>query len=558
MNRSRILVSLVLVVGLLATACSSPAPAATPTAKPPAAATSAPAATSPPAPTPLPAKAGKITVSHGINVPDTLFQKISDNTLSRMVAHHVLDGLVAVDARDGSVHPWLAAEWDITDGGRVYTFKLRQDVTFHDGTPFNAEAVKFNFDYVFQPDVPQKFAYGAMGGTKYVGTEVVDEYTVKVTFDAPNAVFLVNLSDGGLGIDSPTAVQAAGDDYGIKTLVGTGPFRFKEYVQGSHTTLVRNEDYAWAPDYYENQGPPYLEELTYREIEDADTRLAAMEGGEIQFITINPPQASTVEADPDLAVLTTPKAGTTRMYLMNLAKPPTDDLRVRQAINHAIDKVGMIQLPAWSGYANPGVAALPSNMIPGGMPASLKALDYDFDVAKANALMDEAGWVMGADGIREKDGVKFILDMIGTTTGVPQMEPLDQMLRAIGGQLKIGSGDFNYWLDTVAAGDFHMTLMSDSGYNSPALMAEFFLTDAVYNDYSYSNAFFDEHVHAALGAATQEEVWDNLIPALEQLQRDAVGVMGFEQLYLYAASSNLQGVYFNEIGFPYFYQAWAE
>jgi len=556
MVRIRIFAVVTVVALVLSAGCASQQPTSTPTRPP---ATQAPQATQPPPPPPTEApKGGSIVVSHGINVPDTLNQKISDNTISRMVAHHILDGLVAVNAEDGSVHPWLAAEWDISPDGKVYTFKLRQDVTFHDGTPFNAEAVKFNFDYVFQPDVPHKFAWGALGGDKYDKTEVVDEYTVAVHFKEANAVFLVNLSDGGLGIDSPTAMQEAGDDYGIKTVVGTGPFKFKEWVKGSHVTLVRNEEYNSAPAFYENSGPAYLEEITYRDVEDVATRLAALEGAELQFATINPPQASTVESHPDLVVLTTPKAGTTRMYLMNLAKPPTDDLKVRQAVNHAIDKVGLIQLPAWSGYANPGVAALPSNMIPGGMPDSLKALDYEFNVAKANELMDEAGWVMGDDGIREKDGVKFILDMVTTTAGVPQVEPLDQMLREIGGQLNISSGDFNYWIDTVAAGDSHITLMSDSGFNAPALIWEFFASDGVYNDYSYNNAEVDEYIHAALGAATQAEVWENMVPALEQINRDAVGVMGFEQLYLYGAASSLKGVYFNEIGFPYFYDAWVE
>jgi len=558
MRHARIVICVLALALVLASACA-PSPTATPVpAQPPATAPTAAPPTAAPTEPPPAAKGGTITVSHGINVPDTLNQKISDNTISRMVAHHVLDGLVAVDARDGSVHPWLATDWEISADGKVYTFYLREDVTFHDGTPFNAEAVKYNFDYPFQPDIPHKFAWGALGGEKYEKTEVVDEYTVEVYFTEPNAVFLVNLSDGGLGIDSPPAMQEAGEDYGVKTMIGSGPFKFKEWVKGSHVTLVRNDDYAWAPEFYENDGPPYLEQITYRDVEDPATRLAALEGAEINFITINPPQASAVEANPDTVVLTTPKAGTTRMYLMNLAKPPTDDLKVRQAINHAIDKEGLIMLPAWSGYANPGVAALPSNMIPGGMPDSLKALDLKYDVAKANQLMDEAGWEMGADGIRAKDGIQFILDMICTTAGIPQVEPLDQMLRDIGGQLNILSGDFNYWIDTVFEGDFHITLMSDSGYNAPALIWEFFDSEGVYNDYSYSDPEFDTYVRAALGAANQEQVWENLIPALELLNEAAVGVMGFEQLYLYAATTDVQGAYFNEIGFPYFYDAWVE
>ena len=153
-----------------------------------------------------------------------------------MIARNVLDGLVAVNPADGSVNPWLAESWEVSPDGLSYTFKLRQDVVFHDGTPFNAAAVKRNFDETVDPAQKPGFGFTAMGSDAYDSTEVVDDFTVKVNFKQPFAAFLLYLSDGGLGIDSPTAMDAGGENYGITSLVGSGPYKFVEYVQTDHVT----------------------------------------------------------------------------------------------------------------------------------------------------------------------------------------------------------------------------------------------------------------------------------------------------------------------------------
>jgi ABC-type transport system substrate-binding protein len=113
------------------------------------------------------ARTGTLVVTQGQNVADTLNQHISTHTYSRMTAHNVLDTLVAVNPKDGSIHPWLATSWDVSADGKVYTFELRQDVKFHDGTPFNAQAVKYNFDYTARPDITHGFAWNALGGDDY-------------------------------------------------------------------------------------------------------------------------------------------------------------------------------------------------------------------------------------------------------------------------------------------------------------------------------------------------------------------------------------------------------
>jgi len=506
-----------------------------------------------------PVEGGTLVASfNGVAVADTLNQHTSDYTPSRMVAHHVLDTLVAVDPEDGSIQPWLASSWEISPDCKVYTFKLREDVRFHDGTPFNAEAVKYNFDYTVRPDVKHGFAWMAIGAEEYDRSEVVDEFTVKVYFKSPQPWFLANLSDGGMGIDSPTAMEDAGDDYGISVLVGTGPFKFVEWVRDNHVTLARNEEYNWAAPLFGHQGPPYLDQLVYRDVADVSTQAAALEAGELHLLTLVESQAAQFGGNEDVQILPVPKAGTTRMVVMNLTRPPTDDIRVRQAINYALDKEAMIQLPAWSGYANPGVAPLPANMVPGGDLSSVEPYAYPYDPEEAKQLLDEAGWTVGADGIREKDGEQLVLDIVVPDIYTSYFEPMDPMLREVGIKLNFQIGDFNFWWSKSSEGDFDLTVASDSGYNGPAMVSEFFYSKSGNNFSRYQSDEVDQYIENALSSVTQEEVWENIMPAMGQIMKDAVGVMLWEQTYVYGARANVHDVFFNEVGYPYMYDAWIE
>ena len=345
---------------------------------------------------------GELTMAYADSVADTLNQHRSNFTVSRMVARHVIECLTWVNPADGSVNPWLADSWEISPDGLVYTFKLKEGVVFHDGTPFNAEAVKANFDATMDETQRPGFAYQALGGTSYVGTEVVDEYTVKVTFSAPHATFLLYLSDGGTGIDSPTALAAGGQDYGTTSLVGSGPFKFVEWVTGDHVTLERNPDYPGGPAAFGFTGPTPLDRLIFRDVPEANVRAQAVVNGEIQMARIIEPNVPEVEGQEGVVIIATPKAGSTRMFLMNTAKAPMDDINVRKAVNMAIDKVTMLTLPGWAGYGRPGIAPMPSNMVPNGDLSSLAQYDIPYNLEGANALLD-AIW-LGAQRRRPREG----------------------------------------------------------------------------------------------------------------------------------------------------------
>jgi peptide/nickel transport system substrate-binding protein len=500
---------------------------------------------------------GELQMAYDVSVGDTLNQHRSNHTTTRMVARHVLDCLTWVNPADGSVNPWLAESWEITPDGLEYTFTLKQGVTFHDATPFNAEAVKANFESSMDPNERPGFAYQALGGTAYDATEVVDDHTVKVTFKQPHAPFLLYLSDGGTGIDSPEAMASAGADYGTTSLVGSGPYTFVEWVKDSHVALEKNPDYASAPAAFGFSGPTPLDKLTFRDVPEAAVRASAVVNGEIQMARIIEPNVPDVQGAEGVEIIATPKAGSTRMYLMNTAKAPTDDINVRRAINMAIDKQAMLQLPGWAGYGRPGLAPLPSNMVPDGDLSMLAQYDIPYDLDGANTLLDENGWALNGD-LREKDGVQLVLDMVTTQGDVDagQIEPIDGFLNEIGAKLNIRAGDFNFWIDTVQKTDFHMTLMSDSGYIGVGIIEEFFREGEPFANYGLANPELNALIDAAVAAPNLEEQWKNLIPAMAIIMQEVVGVMGWEQDYLDAASSNVGGLAYNEVGFPWFYGAY--
>lgn len=520
----------------------------------PSAATSTVAASA--APSTGPVAGGTLRMAYSQVVSDTLNQHVSNHTQSRMIARHVLDCLVAVDPETGEIVPWLATEWEVSDDSTEYTFKLREGVTFHDGTPFNAEAVKANFEFTMDPNTKHGFAYGALGGDKFKGTEVVDEYTVKLTYNEPYGTLLPSLSDGGTGIDSPTALTAGGENYGITSLVGTGPYRFVEWVAKDRVVLEPNPDYAWGSAVNGHEGPPFLEQLIFQEIAENATRAAALQNGDIQMSQLVESQAAEFEGSTDVAIQLVPKPGTSRMYVMNMKRPALADLRVRQAINHAVDKPTLIRLPAWAGIGRPGVAPLPANMVPNGDLSTLQPFDYAFDPERAKALLDEAGWTVGADGIREKDGKQLVLEVVTTAASVPTVEPVDGMLNAVGIKLNINSGDFNYYIETTARGEFDITQRSDSGYNAVGMIEEYFHTTGVYNTHGMETlpeaAEIDAAIDKALTTPDVETRWEGLFTAMELVMKNAVAIMGWEIDYVFGVRSSVQDVTFNEVGYPYF------
>ena len=307
--------------------------------------------------------------------------------------------------------PGLATRWEISDDGLEYTFWLRDDVVFHDGTPFNAEAVKATFDRMVDP-ATRSLQVGRLG--PYERSEVIDEFTVRVVLSEPFNVFMSNLSEVALAPASPTATERLGDDYALNP-VATGPFRVQGWPDDNTVVLERNPDYAWGPEFWNNRGPAYLDTITYRFVEESATRLITIETGEADIIDAPPAQElDRLVASGRYQIDSFVVPGMPQILNVNITVSPTDELAVRRAVMHAVDRDALASV-LFFGVNPPAHGPLSS----GSWAFWPEIADmYPFDLELAGQLLDEAGWVMNAaTGIRERDGVPLRIRHVTSSGG---------------------------------------------------------------------------------------------------------------------------------------------
>lgn len=349
-----------------------------------------------------PTAGGDLVVGVASSYIDVLDPNVTAQTVAHEVMGPIFDTLVYQDTQ-GKFFPGLATKWDATPDGLTFTFTLNNAAKFHDGTPFDAAAVKANLDRMAASDTKSRLAGPRLSGY-YASSEVVDPATVKIHFQQPNGAFLTDLSQDFMAMLSPAAVSKYGLDQIGQHPIGTGPFKFVEWVQNSHITLARNEDYTWASPMFKHQGPAYLKTITYKIIPEDSARVTALQSGQVNFIdqipTVN---FASTKSDPKFTVYSVQQPGIPYVYMINTKRPPTDDLAVRQAINYAVDKAAIIQT-LYQGLYTPAYGPL-SPVSFGYNPAVEKI--YSFDPAKAKQLLDQAGWQVGSDGIRAKDGKRL-------------------------------------------------------------------------------------------------------------------------------------------------------
>ena len=349
---------------------------------------------------------------------------------------NLYDGLVRFKDGTLEVEPALAESYEVSDDGLTYTFTLREGIEFHDGTPLDAEAVKFNFERMLNEDhpfhdtgpFPLAFFFSAVENV-----EAVDDRTVRFNLNEPYAPFLSNLAYPTGLIVSPAAVEEHGADFG-RNPSGTGAFRFAEWQPNSRVVVERNADY-W-------DGAPPLEAVVFRPITDANTRLAEMLSGGIDVMVETPPDAVTRFRD-DAGFTVHEQAGPHLWFLiLNTREGPFADKRVRQAANYAIDKGALVD-NILQGTAE--VAAGPTP--PAFAWAHNEALEaYPHDPDRAKALLEEAGYDGAPITFYVTEGGSGMLDPVAMGTAI------QADLEAVGMPTEIETYEWNTYLGLVNPG----------------------------------------------------------------------------------------------------------
>ncbi|QMU77011.1 ABC transporter substrate-binding protein [Streptacidiphilus sp. PB12-B1b] len=348
------------------------------------------------------------TLTYAVDTEPVSFDiQVNQQDITGAIDRNIVDSLVYQDDK-GGFHPWLASSWTVSKDLRTYTFHLRSGVTFTDGTPFDAAAVKTNFDRIVAPATKSQYAASLLG--PYAGTKVIDKDTVQVSFTRSYAPFLQAASTPQLGFYSPAAIAAHGSQLGAggPVDVGTGPFEFAGYTKGQSAVLTRNPNYRWAPATDVNQGPAYLDKLVFRFLPQDSTRVGALQSNQIQVAAAVPPvDVKSLKADSGLQVLTKTAPGAVYSLMLNASIAPFDDERVRQAVQHGINVGTDVQSVYFGLYPRAWSPISPAT------PDYDSALQnsWQYDPALADKLLDQAGWTTrNAAGYRTKDGKQLTIE----------------------------------------------------------------------------------------------------------------------------------------------------
>ncbi|TWT12927.1 ABC transporter substrate-binding protein [Reyranella sp. CPCC 100927] len=343
------------------------------------------------------------------------------------------DTLVALDWDGKTVIPYLAKSWTVSPDGKLYTFKLRDDVQFCSGKKFTAADVVYSVKRLLDPETKAPLKWRA-GNVKDL--RAPDPYTVEYELNEPYADLMLNLVSFTMAIHNKESVDKLGKDYGTQAIDGTGPWCFESWQPRTEIVLKRHDAYKWGPSMYQNKGPVKFERLSIKIIPEDSARVAAMIGGQFDVTHQIPLQFITqVKAAPMLQVQEAKPNFQLMYYGYKTTRPMVADPRVREAMNIAINRAEIVK-GIMLGNADPAYTFID--------PATL---DFDpatktmikEDVERAKKLLDEAGWKVGSDGIREKDGVKLAPKVLFTQVSYfPRVsEAIQGYMRKIGVDWKI-------------------------------------------------------------------------------------------------------------------------
>ncbi|MDJ1137477.1 ABC transporter substrate-binding protein [Streptomyces iconiensis] len=484
----------------------------------------------------------------------------SSEDSTAFVQRPVFDSLVH-QTPDGALEPWLASSWRTGKGGRAYTFTLRRDVIFHDGSRMDAAAVKANFDHITAKTTRSQYAAGLLG--PYEGTTVEGTYRVTVRFSRPFEPFLQAASTTYLGIASPASLKAGQAALCAGTgSVGSGPFKAGRYVRGQQRAYARNPRYAWPPQSANHSGPARLNSLTIRFLTDDTTRVGALTSDQVDAVAAIPPhQVGILTRNAQLKTVSKAIPGAVNAFYLNTRSSPFSDPRVRKAFQRAID-FSTLAKAIFQG-ANSRAWSLLSPSTPNGY-APAEAGRRPYDPRLAARLLDAAGWTgRDAEGYRTKDGDRL-------TVVAPVYGTASLFTQAVQGALKRAG----IHLDVVESADAAevSTRLSQGRYDvvqtswargDGDVLSQFLLStaDPAYGGRNFSalsDPLLDRWLKAAQTARSAKQRTLYYAKIQERVLDEAVAVPAYIPTGSVAHSTRVHGLRLSISAWPEFYEVWVE
>lgn len=459
----------------------------------------------------------------------------TDLTASRDVSRTFAASVLNADPETGEIVPWLATEWEVNEDATVFEFITRDGVTFSDGEEWNAESFKVFLDGI------DELGGRAVNASTYIegyeGTEILREDAVRVSFSRPNASFLQALSTVNMAVLSPRTYQEVSpEDRCLGELSGAGPFVLESFVPAQEVVVVKREDYDWPSPNAQHEGAAYLDKITFRVVAEASQRVGGLSASTLHAFNSVPSQDEESLLASGFQVLSTNNPGTVSQYLTNNSSPTLSDPAVRKAIQLGIDNEeyrDTLLLPRYN---------LATSVLSSTTPYYTDFSSYLYhDPEEAKRILDGAGWVPGADGIREKDGIRLSVNVVNGQSGAPTAHELRaQQLAEIGVELTITQVSRAEMLAALDTGDYDFVPYGFTRADPAALNMHF--TTTRNNPLHLEPSELDDHLEQADAAADPQERQIAIDKAAEHIVANNLVIVFNEQSVAHAASPSLRDI----------------
>lgn len=496
---------------------------------------------------------------------DTLYPPEAGFYPNGALVHNITDRLVYQNPQTLEFEPWLATDWEVNSDATEYTFTLRDDVTFSDGSPLTAEVVAANFDlYGLGDDDRALIVSEAVNN--YESSEVVDETHVRFHFSAPAPGFLQATATINSGILAPSTLEFAYEDFGpghATAVIGTGPFLISEEEIGAAVTLTAREDYDWAPESADHQGRAYVDEVQVQVTPEASVRVGALLSGQADVVREVPAQDEERVRGAGLDLLAAQTRGVNNSLSLRLGNDILSDLRVRQALIAGIDRQAVVDTLFTDSY--PLATSILSSEATGYIDTSEY---YGYDPERAAELLDEAGWELGPDGIRVKDGEPLTITV---NEALPQprsfevVTQISQQLRELGVDLQILRADAGTYAEAIQDPDQVQIYHSMVGRaDMDVIKSQLYSTNrnTLLNRDPATSEITDPELEELLAVVASEPNHEERIAASQAVQvyvaENAYVIPLFEEPQVFGSQPDVHGVGTESVGRPSFYEVWLD